>query len=86
MKRLDDFFASEDIKPSVRYPSPTETDETINVVSFQFRILSYLLCLTYFNLNYRTMLHLNGRKKTQIKIQATILALGNSILKLEKES
>ena len=38
MKRLDDFFASEDVKPSVRYPSPTETDETITVVNFQFRI------------------------------------------------
>ena len=33
MKRLDDFFASEDIKPAVRYPSPTETDESITVVS-----------------------------------------------------
>ena len=32
------------------------------------------------------MLHLNGRKKMRTKIQATILALENSILKLEKEN
>jgi hypothetical protein len=33
MKRLDEFFAHEEIQPAVRHPSPTNTDETIVVVS-----------------------------------------------------
>jgi hypothetical protein len=33
LKRLDDFFASDEVKPLPRYPSPTDTVETITVVS-----------------------------------------------------
>ena len=50
MKRLDDFFASEDIKPAVRYPSPTETDESITVVSISVSFFSNLFCFQLFNL------------------------------------
>ena len=47
MKRLDDFFASEDIKPAVRYPSPTETDESITVVSIS---VSYFFLFILFSI------------------------------------
>jgi hypothetical protein len=33
MKRLDEFFAHEEIQPSVRYPSPGNSDETVIMVS-----------------------------------------------------
>lgn len=43
MKRLDDFFASEEIKQAVRVPSPKDTDETIVVVCF--KIILFLIFL-----------------------------------------
>jgi hypothetical protein len=35
LKRLDDFFASEEIKQAERFPLPTDSDETVIVVSIK---------------------------------------------------
>ena len=32
LRRLDEFFSHEEIQASVRYPSPTNSDETVIVV------------------------------------------------------
>lgn len=36
LKRLDEFFARNEIQPAVRFPTPPNSDETISVVCIYF--------------------------------------------------
>jgi len=66
-KRLDEFFAHEEIQEAKRYPLPTNSDVTISIVSIFQNFLVSLFFVTVFifivRKKIRKMPHLNGTSK-----------------------